>query len=66
MRADIHLIIAGEGRSDLRGRFRFHVVDPANLVQLGDIQVTALCNIHPPFGGYVCAVVKNGLLTYRV
>ena len=57
MRADIHLIIACEGRSDLRGRFRFHVVDPANLVQLGDIQIAALRYIHLPFCGYTYAVV---------
>ena len=48
MQADIDLRIADEGRLDLRGLVRFHVIDTPDVVQLGDIQVSALRNIHPP------------------
>ena len=48
MQADIDLRIADEGRPDLRRLVRFHVIDTPDVVQLGDIQVSALRNIHPP------------------
>ena len=48
MESDINLRISDEGRPDLRKLVVFHAIEETGIVRIGDINVTALRNLHPP------------------
>lgn len=71
MRFDIDIRIEDEGRPDLEGLIRFHVVTPGEAFHIGPLSVTALPVEHPPvlafayrFEGGGKAVVFSGDTAY--